>query len=250
MTLGHREFLRYSRQMMVADIGEVGQERLKNSQVAIIGLGGLGSPASLYLAAAGVGSLILVDPDSVDLTNLQRQILYRDGDIDKAKSKVAAKRLRQLNPDIKIDWIQDQFEFPRLEPLLQHCDLVLDCTDNMKSRQAINRACQSAAKPLVSASALGWEGQLLDLPLDQNESACLACVYGNGDAEPAQTCATAGVIGPVLGMMGSSQALLAIAHLTGNRTNASSRLHRFDGKSFEWSRFDLAKSANCPVCCH
>ena len=248
MSLNHQEFLRYSRQMMVADMGEEAQEKLKGATVIIVGLGGLGCPASLYLAASGVGKLILIDDDEIELSNLQRQILFRDKDIGKSKAKVAAKRLSKLNPNIELEVLVERIDRHDLIGFAEEANLILDCTDNLSSRQEINRAAVAYKKPMISASALGWEGQLMELRPDLESCACFACAYGSQVDEPLQNCSTAGVMGPVLGVLGSMQCSRAIQVLIGNNTTKNSQLARFDGKTGYWTQFALAKSAKCDVC--
>ncbi len=248
MSLNHQEFLRYSRQMMVAGMGEESQEKLKAATVVIVGLGGLGCPASLYLAAAGIGKLMLIDGDEIELSNLQRQILFRDSDVGKYKAKVAAKRLLKLNPNVQTEVVLENIDRQGLAGLLDDAALILDCTDNIATRQEINRAAVAYSKPLISAAALGWEGQLLEVRTDIESAACLACAYGLEEDEPMMNCSTAGVMGPVLGVMGSMQALRAIQIIAGNSTSDNSQLGRFDGKSGEWKHFGIPAKTDCAVC--
>lgn len=248
MSLNHQEFLRYSRQMMVQDMGEEAQEKLKNSTAVIVGLGGLGCPASLYLAAAGFGKLILIDGDEIELSNLQRQILFRESDIGSAKAKIAAKRLSKLNPHIEFEVLPERVDRQELVGLVEEANVVLDCTDNMVTRQEINRAAVAFEKPLISAAAMGWEGQLLEIRADIEGAACLACAYGLEDAEPLLNCSTAGVMGPVLGVMGSMQAIRAIQIVAEISSSEGTSLSRFDGKRGTWSSFELAAKSDCPVC--
>jgi sulfur carrier protein ThiS adenylyltransferase len=248
VSLNHQEFLRYSRQMMVEDMGEDAQERLKNSTAVIVGLGGLGCPASLYLAAAGFGKLILIDGDEIELSNLQRQILFRESDVGSLKAKVASKRLSKLNPKVAFDVLLENVDRQDLVGLVDEAAVILDCTDNMETRQEINRTAVAYNKPLISAAAMGWEGQLLEIRTDIDGAACLACAYGLEDAEPLLNCSTAGVMGPVLGVMGSMQAIRAIQIAAGNSAIAESGISRFDGKSGSWTNFGLPSKADCPVC--
>jgi sulfur carrier protein ThiS adenylyltransferase len=248
MSLNHQDFLRYSRQLMAADMGEEAQEKLKSSTGVVVGLGGLGCPASLYLAAAGVGKLVLIDGDAIELSNLQRQILFRDSDIGKYKAKVAAKRLQKLDSNLQTEVLLENIDRQGLIGLLDDTNLVLDCTDNMATRQEINRAAVAYKKPLISAAAMGWEGQLLEVRNDIESAACLACAYGIDQDESIMNCETAGVMGPVLGVMGSMQALRAIQIITGNNPRGKSKLARFDGKSGEWVNFGLAAKTDCAVC--
>ena len=248
MSLNHQEFLRYSRQMMVADMGEEAQEKLKLATAVIVGLGGLGCPASLYLAAAGVGRLILIDGDEIELSNLQRQILFRESDIGKSKAKTAAKRLGKLNPNIQCQSLVDHIDRQDLVGLMDRATILLDCTDNIPSRQEINRVAVAYKKPMISASALGWEGQLMEMRLDLEGAACFACAYGEQTQEPLLNCSTAGVMGPVLGVLGSMQAARALQIIAGIDGNSRSKLARFDGKTGDWSQFALPVKADCAVC--
>ena len=248
MSLNHQEFLRYSRQMMVANMGEEAQEKLKSSTIIIVGLGGLGCPAALYLAASGIGKLILIDDDDIELSNLQRQILFRDKDIGKPKARVAAKRLSKLNPNTEFEVLIERIDRHDLIGLAEDANLILDCTDNLSSRQEINRAAVAYKKPLISASALGWEGQLIELRTDLEPSACFACAYGTQTEEPLQSCATAGVMGPVLGVLGSMQCARAIQIIVGNTNSEQSQLARFDGQTGHWTQFALTQLSDCEVC--
>lgn len=201
-------FMRYSRQLLLEEIGYQGQQKLTTSKVLIVGLGGLGSPAALYLAAAGVGELWLADNDKLHLSNLQRQILYHTQDISQPKVTLAAKQLNQLNPQTKVKTFAKKQNYHSLRTLVRDTDLILDCTDNMSTRQAINAACVVEKKTLISGSAVGFNGQLLVLEPSYNQG-CYACLYPNMN-EPYRNCHKAGVLGPVVGVIGSLQALEAI----------------------------------------
>lgn len=244
--LSDNEFMRYSRQVMLEDIGLEGQNKLHQAKVLIVGLGGLGSPASLYLAGAGVGELILVDDDNLHLSNLQRQVLYRTEDIPKAKSDVAKQALLALNPEIKLVAYQQRVTDDSLKMLVANVDLVLDCTDNMLTRQAINRACVSQQTPLISGSAVGFSGQLMvfEPPFTHG---CYHCLYPD-ENEPQRNCHTAGILGPVVGVIGTLQALEAIKLLSGLPSSLSGKLHLFDGKKHSWSTLRLTPSTACPIC--
>ncbi len=246
MSLSGRDFIRYSRQIMLADVGEAGQEQLLDSRVLLVGLGGLGCPAALYLAGAGVGHLALCDPDIVELTNLQRQILYRGEDCDRPKVEAARDALLALNPGVSLrGWqrgIDDQV-WKEAGPF----DLVLDCTDNMPARHWLNRRCRETGTPLVSAAALGWEGQVVTLDFAHQSSPCLACAIPEDAPEPAATCATAGVSGPVLGTMGSLQAVAALRLLLGKPVKHAA-LRRYHGDRDQWLDMTIAAEPGCPVC--
>ncbi|MCT4700355.1 HesA/MoeB/ThiF family protein [Enterobacteriaceae bacterium H20N1] len=239
------DFMRYSRQLLLEDVALEGQKKLLASRVLIVGLGGLGSPAALYLAAAGVGTLILADDDNVHISNLQRQILFTSQDIDQPKSQAAQRHLKQLNPGIELQAISERLHGETLSQAVSNANLVLDCSDNMATRHAINAACVAQGKPLISASAVGFGGQLMVLtpPWDNG---CYRCVWPH-ENEPERNCRTAGVIGPVVGVMGTLQALEAIKVLTG-MVPASGSLRLFDARQHSWRALSMQKSAQCPVC--
>lgn len=243
--MNDNDFMRYSRQILLEDIAIDGQQKLLASRVLIIGLGGLGSPAALYLAAAGVGTLVLADDDAVHLSNLQRQILFTMDDIARLKSQAAAQRLQQLNPDIDLIALNQRLAGDLLHQEVARADVVLDCSDNMTTRQAINAACVASNTPLISASAVGFGGQLMVLTPPWAQG-CYRCLWPD-DAEPERNCRTAGVIGPVVGVMGSLQALEAIKLLTGMEP-ARGELRLFDARSHHWRTIALQRSVSCPTC--
>jgi sulfur carrier protein ThiS adenylyltransferase len=244
--LTDQEFMRYSRQLLLEDIGPDGQEKLKASKVLIVGMGGLGSPAALYLAAAGVGQLYLADDDQLHVSNLQRQILYRTDDIPAGKAALAAKQLADLNPLIHLSVISERQDKQSLIALVRQVDLVLDCCDNMATRHAINAACVEENRPLISGSAVGLSGQLMvtEPPFPHG---CYACLYPEQE-EPQRNCRTTGVLGPVVGVIGTLQALEAIKILAGLPSSLSGKLRLFDGKQQSWSTLQLTASPECPVC--
>lgn len=250
MTLGSDDFLRYSRHLLMADVGEDGQQQLLNSKVLIVGLGGLGCPVALYLAAAGVGCLNLCDPDKVDLTNLQRQILYSEKDCGQPKVTCAAERLHDLNNGVNILTTARSVDDKVLDETGQF-DVVVDCSDNLQARHWLNRRCRELAVPLVSAAAMGWEGQLVTLDFSRRSSPCLACIVPEGTPEPVANCGNSGVIGPVLGVMGSMQAT-AVLRLLLSRDEQGSKpvatMHRFDGRRENWQRFIVTSSPVCTLC--
>ncbi|ECA2009605.1 HesA/MoeB/ThiF family protein [Salmonella enterica subsp. enterica serovar Newport] len=243
--MNDRDFMRYSRQILLGDIAIEGQQKLLNSHVLIVGLGGLGSPAALYLAGAGIGKLTLVDDDDVHLSNLQRQILFTTDDIAHPKAQAAKLRLAQLNPGSELIVLQQRLTGDVLKNAVAHADVVLDCTDNMATRQEINAACVALNTPLISASAVGFGGQLMVLtpPWEQG---CYRCLWPD-DAEPERNCRTAGIVGPVVGVMGTLQALEAIKLLSGIET-PSGELRLFDGKTSQWRSLALRRASGCPVC--
>ncbi|WP_260515897.1 HesA/MoeB/ThiF family protein [Serratia fonticola] len=244
--LNDQEFLRYSRQLLLEDVGPEGQEKLKQATVLIVGLGGLGSPAALYLAAAGVGTLLLADDDQLHLTNLQRQILYRTGDIDTSKAQLAKYHLQALNPLVESIALEQRLQGATLSNAVARADLVLDCSDNMATRHAVNAACIQASVPLISGSAVGFSGQLLVIEPPYAHG-CYACLYPE-QTEPHRNCRTAGVLGPVVGVIGTLQALEAIKMLAGLPSSLSGKLRLFDGKQQSWSTLQLSKASTCPLC--
>ncbi|MFP5845200.1 HesA/MoeB/ThiF family protein [Salmonella sp. 741265052_HSA] len=243
--MNDRDFMRYSRQILLGDIAIEGQQKLLNSHVLIVGLGGLGSPAALYLAGAGIGTLTLADDDDVHLSNLQRQILFTTDDIAHPKAQAAKLRLAQLNPGSKLIVLQQRLTGDVLKNAVAHADVVLDCTDNMATRQEINAACVALNTPLISASAVGFGGQLMVLtpPWEQG---CYRCLWPD-DVEPERNCRTAGIVGPVVGVMGTLQALEAIKLLSGMET-PSDELRLFDGKTSQWRSLALRRASGCQVC--
>ncbi|HDL7639209.1 TPA: HesA/MoeB/ThiF family protein [Yersinia enterocolitica] len=250
--LSDSEFLRYSRQLLLEDIGPEGQLKLKNARVLIIGLGGLGSPAALYLAAAGVGKLLLADDDQLDLSNLQRQILYRTTDINQpsasshTKVRLAQHHLQNLNPLVEIVTFDIRLDDQALADAVAEVDLVLDCSDNMETRHQVNAACIKAQKTLISGSAVGFSGQLLVIEPPFSHG-CYACLYPDKEL-PQRNCRTSDVLGPVVGIIGTLQALEAIKMLSGLPSALSGKLRLFDGKQQSWSTLQLTRAKNCPTC--
>ncbi len=265
--LDDTQWLRYGRQLLLPELGEAGQLKLRQARVLMVGLGGLGSPAALYMAAAGVGQLWLSDKDRVEVGNLQRQILYTCAGLGQPKTAQAVKHLKQLNPLIRVApvaAIDGDNAHTLLTPDGIPVDLVLDCCDNMATRQVVNRACVELGVPLLSAAAVGWQGSLLLLdyrPANRNtnlgsnrtakrglaQHGCYHCLYPT-NLEPEQNCRTAGVAGPVVGMMGTFQALEAMKFLSGIESPALGVLQHFDGLTARWRRVALQADPACPVC--
>lgn len=242
--------LRYSRQIMLEPIEIAGQERLLASHALVIGAGGLGSPVALYLAAAGVGRLSLADADVVELSNLQRQIAHGQADLGRNKADSAADAARSLNPGCEVVALHAHLEGEALAAAVASCDVVIDCTDRFSSRYAINRACLAAGKALVSGAAIRFSGQLAVFDPRDVESPCYACLYPpgeSGEADEELRCAENGVIAPLVGMIGTFQALEAIKLLSG-AGHPHQGLSTFDGLSGEWRRFKVARDPACPVC--
>lgn len=244
--LNAQQAMRYSRQLMLPALDFRGQEALLASKVLLVGLGGLGCAAAPYLVASGVGHITLVDDDSIDRSNLQRQILYREADIGLSKAQQAAASLRKLNADITIDAQCRRLSADDLAQLVPQYSLVLDCTDNLASRNAINAACVKAKVPLVSGAAIRFEGQLASFSM-QGDSACYHCLsqlFG----EQQLSCMEAGILSPVVGVVGVMQALEAVKILAGVGTPLYGKLQLFDGLTSQWRQFTLAKDPACSVC--
>lgn len=244
--MNDQQLLRYSRQIMLEDIDIEGQDKLLAARVLIVGLGGLGSPVGLYLAGAGVGHLVLADFDAVDLSNLQRQIAHTQARIGVNKAQSAAQTLRELNPETAITCVEQPLDSELLDELLQQVDIVLDCTDNFAIRFAINAACVKAKKPLISGAAIRMEGQVAVFDLRDEESPCYRCLYEENDED--LTCAANGVLAPLVGVIGSTQALEAIKLIVGFGSSLKGRLLLFDARHSQWRDMKLPKDPHCPVC--
>ena len=249
--MNDEQLLRYSRHILLDDIGIDGQQRLRDAHVLIVGAGGLGSPAAIYLAASGVGRLTLVDDDTVDLTNLQRQILHGTPDVGIAKATSGANALLRLNPGVEVIPLIERLGGERLTALVAASDVVLDCTDNFATRHAINRACVAAAVPLVSGAAIRFDGQIatFDLrPVDDGARApCYACLFPESDEVEEVACSTMGVFAPLTGIVGAMQAAEAAKLLIG-LPSLSGRLQILDARTMEWQTIVLARDPGCPVC--
>lgn len=247
MELTDHDLLRYSRQILLPDFGTGAQERLLESSILIIGAGGLGSAASVYLAAAGTGALVIADDDKVDLSNLQRQILHANADIGKPKVESARSHLTRINPAVRVTPVQRRLKGKPLEDQVQAADVVIDGSDNFVTRFAINEACVRTATPLVSGAAIRYEGQLTVFRPDLGEGPCYRCLYHN-DAQDDQTCSENGILAPVAGIIGSLQALEAIKVITGIGETLCGRLLVFDGKRLDWRTVSIQRDTACPVC--
>jgi len=241
------KLLRYSRQMMLPEIDAEGQQRLADARVLIIGLGGLGSSSSVYLAAAGVGHLVLVDFDEVDISNLQRQIVHATKDIGRLKVDSAAEHLLELNPEIKVTKVDHKIENEELEEQVKSSTVVLDCSDNFQTRFAINDACVKYKTPLVSGAAIRFEAQVSVFDSRHEDSPCYRCLYGS-EAEVEQSCTANGVISPLLGIVGSIQACEAMKIIMSLGETLEGRLLLLDVMHMEWHTAKLNKDPNCPVC--
>lgn len=241
------ELLRYSRQILLAQVDIEGQLRLKRSRALIVGLGGLGSPVALYLAAAGVGELHLADFDTVDITNLQRQIVHDTASVGQRKVDSAASRLLAINPQLHVQRYPQGLDADSLAAAVAAVDLVLDCSDNFSTRQAVNAACVAAGKPLVSGAAIRLEGQLAVFDPRQAQSPCYHCLYGHG-SETELTCSEAGVLGPLVGLVGSLQALEALKLLAGFGEPLVGRLLLMDALGSRFRELRVRRDPACAVC--
>ena len=245
--MNDEQLLRYSRQMMLPEVDAAGQERLAASRVLIIGLGGLGSPVSIYLASAGVGHLVLVDFDKVDLSNLQRQILHATPDIDRLKIDSAKEHLLALNPDINIECINHALDENELIEQATKADVIVDASDNFQTRFALNEASVKTKTPLVSGAAIRFEGQVTVFNPKDNNSPCYRCLYDESVATQ-ETCTANGVVAPLLGIIGSIQANETLKLLMGIGETLQGKLLLLDALHMEWNQAILKKDPECPVC--
>ena len=239
--------LRYSRQIMLPQIDVAGQDRLAGASVLVIGVGGLGSPVAMYLAAAGIGRLTLMDPDVVELSNLQRQIAHATADIGTAKVESAARKLAALNPLTEVITLAERASDANLTGLARDADVVVDCSDNFATRGAVNEATVAAGRPLVSGAAIRFEGQISVFRNDRTDAPCYQCLYGLGVAE-AGTCTTNGVAAPVLGVVGSLQAVEVMKLILRIGTPLSGRMLLYDALAAGFQEMRFGKDPGCPVC--
>lgn len=245
--MNDEQLLRYSRHLMLTGFDVAGQESLLAARVLIVGLGGLGSPAAMYLAAAGVGTLVLADDDVVDLSNLQRQIAHRTASIGRSKVASARQTLLELNPGVKVETLEARLEGAALQALVASCAVVLDCTDNFRTRFALNEACWQARVPLVSGAAIRAEAQLTVFDARTTGSPCYRCLYQEG-VDGDLRCAENGVLAPLVGMVGSMQALECIKLLSGFGRTLVGKLLLIDAQSMQLRTLTLQKNPACPVC--
>ncbi len=242
------QLLRYSRHILLPEIGIEGQERLLAGRALVVGAGGLGSPATLYLAAAGVGTLVLCDADVVDLTNLQRQILHTTPAIGRPKAASGRDTLALMNPEIQVIALEVRMEGDKLDEQVALADVVLDCSDNFATRHAINRACVRWRKPLVSGAAVRFDGQISVFDLRQDTSPCYHCLFPEGQDLEEVRCAIMGLFAPLTGMVGAAQAAEALKLLIGCGTSLQGRLLLVDALSMQWREIGLARDVACAVC--
>jgi molybdopterin-synthase adenylyltransferase len=242
-----RQLLRYSRHLLLDDIGVEGQRRLLASHALIVGAGGLGSPVALYLGTAGVGRMTIVDDDTVDLTNLQRQIAHDLSRIGQPKAESARQTVRAINPDVQVKAVVRLADAALLDELVPQADVVLDCTDGFRIRHLINAACVRHARPLVAGAAIGFDGQV-SVYDSRTGAPCYACVFPPGEAFDEVACATMGVFAPLVGVIGSVQAAEALKILSGAGTPIAGKLLMLDARTMQWDTIALQRRVGCPVC--
>ncbi len=246
--LDDTQLLRYSRHILLDELGVAAQETFACAHALIVGMGGLGAPAAQFLVAAGVGRVTLCDADTVDLTNLQRQILYATADIGMRKVDAAAQRLRAVNPDVRIDTLPARVDAASLAPQVAAADVVLDCCDNFATRHAINAACMRAGKPLISGAAVRFDGQVAVFDPRDPQAPCYHCLFGDGDELEETRCATMGVFAPLVGIVGAMQAAEAMKVLGGFGTPLRGRLLLVDALSMRVRELSVPRDPACPVC--
>ena len=246
MIINDEQLLRFSRQIMLPEMDVAGQQSLMNSSVLIVGMGGLGCPASMYLAAAGVGHIMIADDDVVDVTNLQRQIAHSHSKLGEPKVKSAKSVLLGLNKDIEVTIVQERLEGVLLDNVVRSVDVVVDCCDNFSTRFAVNSSCLRHSKPLVSGAAIRMEGQVAVFDSRDSNSPCYQCLYSNGDQD--ETCSTNGIMSPVVGIIGSVQAMEAIKIISNLGKTLTGRLMLLDAFRSQWREMRLLKDPSCEAC--
>jgi molybdopterin/thiamine biosynthesis adenylyltransferase len=242
------QLLRYSRHILLDELGIEGQERLLGAHALVIGAGGLGAAALPYLASAGVGRISVVDNDHVDLTNLQRQIIHTTENVGRLKVESAREGMLRINPGVQVEIIATRVGDTELDQLVAGADVVLDCCDNFATRQAVNRACVRHRVPLVSGAALRFDGQISVFDRRQDDAPCYACLFPPSEPAPEVACATMGVFAPLVGMVGTVQAAEALKLLSGVGQSLAGRLLMVNAMTMEWTTMQLARTPDCPVC--
>ena len=242
------QLLRYSRHILLDELGPDAQQKFASAHALVVGMGGLGTPAAQFLAAAGVGTITICDADHVDLTNLQRQILYATADVGARKVDAAAQRLSAINPEVRIERIAQRVGPEALAPLAAAADIVLDGSDNFATRHAVNRACVAAGKPLVSGAAIRFDGQIAVFDTRDARSPCYHCLFGEGEAIEETRCATMGVFAPLTGIVGATQAAEALKLLAGVGESLAGRLLLIDALAMRWREMRVPRDPACPVC--
>ena len=248
--MNDEQLLRYSRHILLDQIGIEGQQRLLASHALVIGAGGLGSPAAMYLASAGVGHITIVDDDVVDLTNLQRQIAHTTGRVGQPKAHSARATMARINPEITITALTERVDDARLLQLVAAADVVLDCTDNFATRHAVNRACVAQRKPLVSGAAIRFDGQVSVFDPRGGDQPCYSCLFPQDQHFEDVACSTMGVFAPLVGVVGAMQAAEALKLLMDVGQSLAGRLLMLDGLHMEWTSIAVARNDHCPVCGH
>jgi molybdopterin/thiamine biosynthesis adenylyltransferase len=246
--MNDQQLLRYARHLMLDEIGIEGQRRLLGAHALIIGAGGLGSPAALYLGTAGVGRITVVDHDDVDLTNLQRQIAHNLSRLGQAKADSVRASVAAINPDVQVRALVRRADEALLDELLPQADVVLDCCDNFRTRHAVNAACVRHGKPLVSGAAIGWDAQISVYDTRQDQAPCYACLFPPDAAHEDVACSTMGVFAPLVGIIGSMQAAEALKLLLGSGQALAGRLLMLDARQMQWDSVTIARQPACPVC--
>jgi len=246
-TMNDDDLLRYSRQIMLPQIDIRGQEKLLTARALVIGAGGLGSPAAMYLAASGIGRLAIADSDTVELSNLQRQLLHHDSDIGRLKVASARDTLHAINSQLEITTLVDRLQGALLDAAVRDADVVLDCSDNFATRFAVNASCVAHCRPLISGAAVRFAGQLAVFDTRESASPCYACLYRDAE-ETDRTCAENGVLSPLVGVIGALQAVEAIKVILALGENLAGRLVLFDALAHEWRTLVLPRDPYCPVC--
>ena len=247
-TMNDDLLLRYSRHILLPQIGIEGQERIVSGRALVIGAGGLGSPAALYLATAGVGTITIADGDVVDLTNLQRQILHPTASLGTPKVVSARDTIARYNPEVEVIALQERADGARLDSLVAQADVVLDCCDNFATRHAVNRACVKNKKPLVSGAAIRFDGQVSVFDMRDANAPCYHCLFPEGQEMEELRCAVTGVFAPITGIIGAIQAAEALKVLCGAGETLKGRLLLLDGLSMEWRSVNVARDVDCVVC--
>ena len=242
------QLLRYSRHILLEEIGIEGQQRILSSRALIIGAGGLGSPVALYLGSAGVGHITVVDHDVVDLTNLQRQVAHNVASIGQTKVASIQSAIAAINPEVQVEALQARADAALLDTLVAQADVVLDCCDNFATRQGINASCVKHRKPLVSGAAIRFDGQISVYDARDSNSPCYACIFSPTTTFEETRCATMGVFAPLVGIIGSMQAAEALKLLSKTGQSLAGRLLMLDGRSMEFSEVRIARQSDCPVC--
>ena len=242
------QLLRYSRHILLDEVGIEGQQRLVDAHVLVVGAGGLGSPVALYLAASGVGHISIADHDVVDITNLQRQIAHTTARVGQTKVDSASQAMFALNPEVRVTALPHKLDAAQLDALVPTVQVVVDCCDNFETRQAVNAACVKHQVPLVSGAALRMDGQLAVYDARDDKSPCYACIFPPDHAPEEVRCATMGVLAPLVGVIGTMQAMETVKLITGIGSRLTGRLLMLEGRGMEWNDVRLQRNMACPVC--